>query len=143
MPVVHGWFSTSPHWAAPVPLSNCGMHSSLVLSQIARLFGVPSVAYRAAYFFEPIASSTFVFVWSGLYASSLMSRLILRPSTPPLSLMYWKYDLAPSAASPNPASGPEVGRLMNRLMSVSVMPCLGSQSAGQSAGSSSNPDVPL
>src|SRR3954452_9125050 len=57
--------------------------------------------------------------------------------------MYLKYALAPSAIRPNPASGPDVGRLMNRLMSVSVMPCLGSQSAGQFFGSSSKPEVPL
>ena len=63
--MVHGWFSTSPHCAAPVALNSCGMHSSLVSSQMARLFGVPSVANRAAYFPEPIAWSTFVFVLSG------------------------------------------------------------------------------
>src|SRR6185312_720548 len=56
---------------------------------------------------------------------------------------YLKYDLAPSAIRPKPATGPDVGRLMNRLMSVSVMPCLGSQSSGQSFGSTSKPPTPL
>src|SRR3954451_23588688 len=143
MPDVHGWFSTSPHCAAPVPLSSWGMHSSFVESHTARLFGVPRVTNSDAYFFEPIASSTFVFVRSGLYPSSLVSRTILRPPMPPLSLMYLKYALAPSASRPNPASGPDVGRLVNRWISVSVMPCLGSQSAGQFVGSISKPDVPL
>ncbi len=42
------------------------MHSSLVSSHTARLFGVPSVTYKPAYFFDRNASSTLVFVWSGL-----------------------------------------------------------------------------
>ena len=37
--------------------------------------------------------------------------------------------------SPNPASGPAFGMLVKNVMSVSVMPCFGSQSSGQSAGS--------
>ena len=65
MPVVHGWFSTSPHCAAPVALNSCGMHSSLVSSHTARLFAVPSTVSSAAYLFAPRASSTLVFVLSG------------------------------------------------------------------------------
>jgi len=57
--------------------------------------------------------------------------------------MYLKYALAPSASRPKPASGPDVGRLVNRWISLSVMPCLGSQSLGQFFGSIWNPVVPL
>ena len=135
-----------PTAAAPVPMNSWGMHSSLVESQIARLFGVPSivvergvrVASRA-----PRRRSS----WSGPACSRRpsTSRMILRPSMPPLVV-----DVARSSSSsrrrcsPKPASGPDVGRLMNSWMSVSVMPCFGSQSAGQSlAGSISKPPAPL
>ena len=43
---------------------------------------------------------------------------------------------------PNPASGPDLGRLEKNVISVSVMPCIGSQSSGQSAGSSSKSPAP-
>ena len=43
---------------------------------------------------------------------------------------------------PDDCCGPDVGRLMYRSMSVSVMPCLGFQSAGQSFGSIVNPPAP-
>src|SRR4051794_1122856 len=49
----------------------------------------------------------------------------------------------PSPIRPNPAKGPDVGMLLNRSISLSVMPCLGSQSSGQSFGSISKPLVPL
>ena len=65
MPDVHGCPLMSPHCGAPVPLSSCGMHSSLSMSQTARLFGVPMIVSMPAYFSEPSASSTFVFVLSG------------------------------------------------------------------------------
>jgi hypothetical protein len=38
------------------------MHCSLVLSQMARLFGVPRIVSSAAYFFVCRASLTLVFV---------------------------------------------------------------------------------
>ena len=41
----------------------------------------------------------------------------------------------PSPMRPNPASGPALGMLVKNVIESSVMPCIGSQSSGQSAGS--------
>src|SRR6478609_4719335 len=41
----------------------------------------------------------------------------------------------PSARRPKPANGPALGKLMNSLISLSVIPCFGFQSSGHWVGS--------
>ena len=85
--MVNLWFSTSPHCGPPVATNRFGMHSSSVVSQIAPTFGVPRTLVNAAYDLEPMASSTFDLVLSGLYPSSLRSTTSCLPSMPPWLLM--------------------------------------------------------
>ena len=89
----------------------------------AKLFAVPSAPTIAITLSFKINSLVMLMASCGMYLSSLMIKLILRPFTPPLAFTYAKYAFMAGATLLYPvAAGPVWGTVMPSFISLLLTP---------------------